>query len=129
VDTPPAQLDGLAVGYLLGLLVGEGHFGGDGRQPQITLRMHIRHEKLFRWLTATFPGGRLYGPYHHGGRHYYQWMARGDYLRQVLVPLIAANRDWLDDHVAGRFDAMCERYGISEAGPVRQATKDGERAP
>jgi hypothetical protein len=129
VDTPPAQLDGLAVGYLLGLLVGEGHFGGDGRQPQITLRMHIRHEKLFRWLTATFPGGRLYGPYHHGGRHYYQWMARGDYLRQVLVPLIAANRDWLDDHVAGRFDAMCERYGISEAGPVRQATKDGEPAP
>ena len=128
MDTPPAQLDGLAVGYLLGLLVGEGHFGGDGRQPQITLRMHVRHEKLFRWLTATFPGGRLYGPYHHGGRHYYQWMARGDYLRQVLVPLIAAHRGWLDDHVAGRFDAMCERYGISEGGPVRRATHGGEPA-
>ena len=50
-------------GFLFGLLVGEGHFGGDGRQPQVTLRMHIRHEGLFRWLEATFPGGRLYGPY------------------------------------------------------------------
>ena len=26
----------LSVGFLLGLLVGEGHFGGDGRQPQVT---------------------------------------------------------------------------------------------
>ena len=112
MDAPLAPVEGLAVGYLLGLLVGEGHFGGDGRQPQITLRMHVRHEKLFRWLTTTFPGGRLYGPYHHGGRNYYQWMARGDYLRRVLAPLIAAHREWLDDHAAGRFDAMCERYGI-----------------
>jgi hypothetical protein len=30
-----------------------------------------------------------------------------------MVPLIAAHRDLLDDHTAGRFDAMCERYGIS----------------
>jgi hypothetical protein len=55
-------------------------------------------------------------------------MARGDYLRQVLVPLIAAHRGWLDDHVAGRFDAMCERYGISEAGPERSSTPGGEPA-
>jgi hypothetical protein len=55
-------------------------------------------------------------------------MARGDYLRQVLVPLIAAHRGWLDDHVAGRFDAMCERYGISEAGPEPNSTPGGEPA-
>ncbi|MGD0370339.1 MAG: hypothetical protein ABSC16_01385 [Candidatus Dormibacteria bacterium] len=111
---PPS--DALSIGFLLGLLVGEGHFGGDGRQPQITLRMHVRHERLFRWLTSTVPGSRLYGPYHHGGRDYYQWMARGDCLRREMVPLIAAHRDLLDDHTAGRFDAMCERYGISAAG-------------
>jgi hypothetical protein len=128
VDTPAAHLDGLTVGYLLGLLVGEGHFGGDGRQPQITLRMHVRHEKLFRWLTATFPGGRLYGPYHHGGRHYYQWMARGDYLRQVMVPLIAAHREWLDDYAGGRFDTMCERYAISAPSPERRSEPGGQPA-
>lgn len=130
MDPPVTPVDGLAVGYLLGLLVGEGHFGGDGRQPQITLRMHVRHEKLFRWLTTTFPGGRLYGPYHHGGRDYYQWMARGEYLRRVLAPLIAAHRDWLDDHAAGRFDAMCERYGIPEerSAPGRMSERHPERS-
>jgi len=114
VSDPEAPLDPdpVAVGFLLGLLVGEGHFGGDGRQPQITLRMHLRHERLFRWLVSTVPGSRLYGPYHHGGRDYYQWMARGDCLRRQMVPLIAAHRDLLDDHTGGRFDAMCERYGI-----------------
>ena len=117
MDDLAAPPDDLAVGYLLGLLVGEGHFGGDGRQPQITLRMHVRHERLFRWLTATFPGGRLYGPYHHGGRHYYQWMARGDYLRRVMAPLIAGHREWLDDHAASRFDGMCARYGVLSPGP------------
>jgi len=99
-------------GLLFGLLVGEGHFGGDGRQPHVTLRMHVRHERLFRWLEATFPEGRLYGPYHHGGREYYQWMARGAFLKDRLVPFLAAYRGFMDDHVAGRFDAMCERYGL-----------------
>jgi hypothetical protein len=76
------------LGVLAGLMIGEGHFGGDGRQPQLTLRMHIRHEALFRWLERTFPGGKLYGPYHHDGRHYYQWMVRGAYLRDYLLPLL-----------------------------------------
>src|SRR5436190_1870102 len=118
---PPApprrrpRLDAVAAGYLLGLLAGEGHFGGDGRQPQVTLRMHVRHEKLFRWLQATFPESRLYGPYHHGGRDYYQWMARGAFLRETLVPLLAAHRGLLDDYVAGRFQRMCASYGIPDA--------------
>jgi len=100
------------LGFLLGLLVGEGHFGGDGRQPQITLRMHVKHEKLFRWLERVVPEGKLYGPYTHGGRTYFQWMVRGTSLRQRLVPLIASNIDLLDDHVAQRFSAMCEKYGM-----------------
>ena len=107
------MLNDFSTGFLLGVLVGEGHFGGDGRQPQVTLRMDIRHEKLFHWLQKTLPGGRLYGPYHHGERHYYQWMVRGRYLRDELVPLIVANLDYLDDHVRGRFLQMCERYRIS----------------
>ena len=50
--------------------------------------MHVRHEALFHWLERTFPGGKLYGPYHHGGRHYFQWMARGSYLRDHLLPVL-----------------------------------------
>jgi hypothetical protein len=57
------SLTALDRGILVGILVGEGSFGGDGRQPQITLRMHVRHEALFRWLEARFPRTRVYGPY------------------------------------------------------------------
>ena len=118
-------------GFLLGVLVGEGHFGGDGRQPHVTLRMHVRHERLFRWIEERFPGGRLYGPYHHGGRDYYQWMARGEYLRETLLPLLLARREWMDDSVRARFDEMCERYGVRTgpaAAPPRGTVTDPRSA-
>ena len=99
-------------GFLLGILVGEGHFGGDGLQPQITLRMHERHEDLFRWLAAKVPGSKLYGPYHHGGRDYFQWMARGQVLRDEMLPFLARHLDVVDSHVKERIQGMIERYGL-----------------
>jgi hypothetical protein len=90
--------------------------------------MHVRHEKLFRWLQRTFPEGRLYGPYHHGGRDYYQWMARGEFLRRVLVPLVSDHLPHLDDYAAERFRSMCERYRIERpAEPSRAAAKAAGR--
>ena len=109
---PGTDLSSFDRGVLLGVLIGEGHFGGDGKQPQVTLRMHVRHESLFRWLIDRIPNSRLYGPYHHGGRSYFQWMARGEYLRKHLAPLIAGRLEELDDHAAQRFAAMCVNYGI-----------------
>ena len=101
------------IGILLGVLVGEGHFGGDGRQPQVTLRMHTDHESLFLWIQERFPGGKLYGPYHHGGRSYYQWMARGGFLRDTLVPLLDRHlHPGLDAKTFGRYQDMKERYGL-----------------
>jgi hypothetical protein len=98
-------------GFLVGLLVGEGSFGGDGKQPQVTLRMHTRHQALFDWLMDRFPRTKLYGPYNHGGRSYYQWMARGRTLVEDLLPILEAEvRPELDGHAAERFDAMCARY-------------------
>jgi hypothetical protein len=104
----PTQFE---AGFLVGLLVGEGHFGGDGRQPQVTLRMHVRHESIFRWLERTFPGGHLYGPYNHGGRHYLQWMARGSFLRDELVPLLDRHLSAeLHGHSYDRFQLMKAHY-------------------
>lgn len=99
-------------GVILGLLMGEGHFGGDGKQPQITLRMHVRHERLMNWLRDRIARSRLYGPYHHGGRHYLQLMIRGEALRSELGPMLAALR-WkeIDDHSYARFEEMLARYG------------------
>lgn len=100
-------------GFLVGLLVGEGHFGGDGRQPHVTLRMHTDHERLFRWLEEKLPGSKLYGPYHHGGRSYFQWMARGPFLREQLVPLLDLRlSEELDGKATRRYAAMKERYRL-----------------
>jgi len=111
---PPAvPLSEFEQGLFVGILIGEGHFGGDGRQPQITVRMHIHHERLFRWLERTMPGGKLYGPYSHGGRNYFQWMARGEYLRQRLVPLLDQHlTPELDERSYGRYQAMKTRYRL-----------------
>jgi hypothetical protein len=114
--TTARQRDSLSqfgIGFLVGILVVEGHFGGDGRQPQVTLRMHTDHERLFRWLKDTFPKSKLYGPYHHGGRSYFQWMARGEFLRSELVPLLDRYlTPDLDEKASGRYLEMKQRYGI-----------------
>jgi hypothetical protein len=109
--TPGVTVSDFERGVFVGLLIGEGSFGGDGKQPQVTLRMHTRHEALFRWLVERFPDSRLYGPYHHGGRSYYQWMARGRTLVNDVLPLLEADlHPDLDAYAAERLDAMCSRY-------------------
>ena len=109
--------DRFALGVLLGVLIGEGHFGGDGKQPQVTLRMHVRHRRLFDWLLQRWPTGRLYGPYEHSGRNYYQLMFRGNALKRRLLPLLEA-LPWseIDDYSYERFVAMKARYGLHDAG-------------
>jgi hypothetical protein len=102
-------------GLILGLLIGEGHFGGDGKQPQITLKMHVRHEQLLTWVNNRVRWSRLYGPYHHDGRHYMQLMIRGPALRLELGPTLYA-LPWaeIDDYSYGRFLTMLERYNVLE---------------
>ncbi len=109
--SPGSDLTDFDRGVVAGILIGEGSFGGDGKQPQVTLRMHVRHEALFHWLVERFPSTRLYGPYHHGGRSYYQWMARGRALVHELLPLLEKHlKPELDAHASARFKTMCERY-------------------
>ena len=104
-------MDAYEEGVIVGLLIGEGHFGGDGRQPQVTLRMHVRHETLLRWLAERLPRSKLYGPYHHGDRHYFQWMARGEALVMDLLPLLERNiTPDLDGHAYSRLLDMTSRY-------------------
>jgi hypothetical protein len=105
-------MDEFDEGFLIGILVGEGHFGGDGLQPQVTVRMHVRHEKLFHWLLEKVRGSKLYGPYHHGGRNYFQWMVRGNALREVLLPILQRRLTAMDSHVRERVEKMIDNYGL-----------------
>ena len=111
-----AELDPYEEGFLLGILVGEGHFGGDGKQAQVTVRMHVRHEKLFRWLFEKIPGSKLYGPYHHGGRDYFQWMVRGQALRDRLLPILKRRLSHLDDYTRQRVEGMVLHYRLTGPG-------------
>jgi hypothetical protein len=113
-------------------MIGEASFGGDGRQPQITLRMHIRHEALFHWLVSRFPETRLYGPYHHGGRSYFQWMARGRALvRDVLPVLEDGLTPDLDGHAFERLARMRTRYAayIARERRLIDAAPDADAGP
>jgi hypothetical protein len=117
-----SELSEVDRGILAGILIGEGSFGGDGRQPQITLRMHVRHEALFRWLMERFPRTRLYGPYGHGGREYFQWMARGAALVEDVLPVLdGLLTDDIDAYAASRLIAMRERYSAFIAAAERRA--------
>lgn len=105
------DLTDLERGIVCGLLLSQGSFGGDGRQPQVTLRMHLRHETLLQWLVDRFPRTRLYGPYHHGDRSYYQWMARGRALVEDVLPVLeGVVTPALDVPAAGRIDDMTAKY-------------------
>lgn len=111
-------------GIVCGLLLSQGSFGGDGRQPQITLRMHIRHEVLLRWLVERFPRTRLYGPYHHGDRSYFQWMARGRALVEDVLPVLEELvTPALDEPAAERLADMTAKYG-NFIGRVRRSGRE-----
>jgi 16S rRNA (guanine527-N7)-methyltransferase len=110
-ESQGGEITDIERGLVTGLLIGEGHFGGDGKQPQITLKMHVRHEAIFHWLGELFPRARLYGPYHHGGRSYYQWMARGQVLAEDVLPVVeSVLSDRIDTHVGARIRDMRARY-------------------
>jgi hypothetical protein len=105
------DLTDLERGVVCGLLLSQGSFGGDGRQPQVTLRMHVRHEVLLRWLVERFPRTRLYGPYHHADRSYFQWMARGRPLVEDVLPVLEdVVTPALDEPAAARLAEMSRKY-------------------
>ena len=122
------QLSAFDKGFFLGLLVGEGHFGGDSVQPHINIKMHVRHEPLLRWINSIILGSKLYGPYHHAGRSYFQLMIRGKPLRNIVIPLLES-LEWrsIDPHTYARFSKMKERYGLSETNLLKDVVLPGER--
>ena len=80
------------IGYIMGLVVGEGSFSADRQQPYLQLKLNARDPFPLRFLSDRL-GGRVYGPYHHQGRNYFTWLLRGPELRAAL-PLF---RDYLPE--------------------------------
>jgi hypothetical protein len=58
-----------------------------------------------------FPRTKLYGPYAHADRTFFQWMARGQALVLDVLPVLdETGFAALDDHAAERLGRMRERY-------------------
>ena len=74
------------LGYAMGLVVGEGSFTGDRVQPSLEIRMHRRDLAPLENVQRIL-GGRIFGPYSHGGRNLYVYMLRGRDLKNAL-PLL-----------------------------------------
>ena len=80
--------------------------------------MHTRHEALFRRLVELVPGSRLYGPYHHSGRSYFQWLVRGPALRRLIPFLDQYLTPDLDAHAYDRYARMLATYAVTLRRPI-----------
>ena len=68
----------------MGLIVGEGSFSGDLRQPSLCVALHASDPLPLADLRSVF-GGVIYGPYVHDGRHRCNWLLRGWQLQEALA--------------------------------------------
>lgn len=120
-------LSDLDRGIALGLICKAGSFGGDGVKPALTIKLHVRHADLLAWMTRTFPGTRVYGPYESrdGTRHWLEWRARGRALKDGVLPALEGLAS-LDAHQGERMAVMCRNYGL--AVPDRELVEQAERA-
>ena len=104
-------------GAVLARFVDKASFGGDGKQAQVSLRMHHAEGDL-AWLLLRLPPGRLYGPYEYtykdgGVRRFYQLMYRGQNLRDDLLPFLESD-DWsqLAPEAYAKYQEMRRRYRL-----------------
>jgi hypothetical protein len=79
-------VDQFGLGYAMGLIVGEGSFTGDRRQPSLEVKLHRRDLEPLEHLQRML-GGRIFGPYARGARNLYAYMLRGRELREALPVL------------------------------------------
>jgi hypothetical protein len=78
------------LGYCIGLIVGEGGFSGDGKGRagfRLVVRMSADDPEPVHFLQGML-GGIVYGPYDHGGRHYYHWALTGRRLLPIASLLL-----------------------------------------
>lgn len=79
-------MDRFDLGYAMGLIVSEGSFTGDRQQPSLEVKAHRRDVEPLEHLRRVL-GGRIFGPYAHGGRNLYAYMLRGRELKEALPTL------------------------------------------
>jgi hypothetical protein len=119
------SLSELQLGFILGFFTGQGSFGGDGRTPHLTLRMHTIHGPLLIKLSGLFPGSQIYGPYFTSNREYFQWMLRGEELAKIVQTNLFEGLKNYDDLSYQRYRTMVDDYFVD--GKLKFRSKNRRR--
>ncbi len=95
-------------GVVVGLLIGEGPFGGDGKQPQMTLRMHVRHEAPLSLARGALPASPPLRPLRPRRPQLLPVDGARPALVEDVLPLLEPRRSRrLDAHAAAERCARC----------------------
>lgn len=96
------------IGYLMGLVVGEGSFTGDRKQYCLSIKLH---ESDLQPLLAVkrLLGGRIQGPYNHDSRRF--WIYRIG-SRQVRAHLRLFYERLPESRKRDQFLAWAEKWKI-----------------
>ncbi|HZT43047.1 MAG TPA: hypothetical protein VFA07_12840 [Chthonomonadaceae bacterium] len=94
------------IGYIMGLIVGEGSFTGDRVQPCLSVTLQLGDRMPLDTLQQHL-GGRVNGPYDKNGSLCYDWKLRGPELR-ASIPLF--NKYLPPSRKRRQFEAWCEKW-------------------
>ena len=115
------------IGYIMGLVVGEGSFTADRQQPYLQVKLNVRDPFPLRHLANEL-GGRVYGPYRHQTRHYYTWLLRGPALR-AAIPIFRAYlpESWKRQQFERWLATHAEFFSSERSDRLPELTNDAER--
>ena len=87
------ETDSFKIGYVMGLIVGEGAFSGDKKTPRLSIKQ--RDNLLPLQTCVELLGGRIHGPYRYKyqdgkERVYHMWCLDGQPLK-AAIPTLEAN--------------------------------------
>jgi hypothetical protein len=131
-----SEISPFDLGFAIGLIVAQGAFTADRKQPTLSVKLNARDPEPLARLEELL-GGRRYGPYSHGDREYYLWLLRGDDLRATIpilerhLPPCAKRRQfdhWLEQHQAyfsARQLYTTRRPRIGQAPTSERAPRNG----
>ena len=97
------------IGYLMGLVVGEGSFTGDRRQYCLSINLHESDIQPLIMVKRLL-GGRIHGPYEHAGRKFWSYRI-GDH--QVRAHLRLFYERLPESRKRDQFLAWAEKWGIA----------------
>lgn len=78
-----APMTDFEVGFVMGLIVGEGSFTGDGKTYAMEIKMHANDPEPIQYVQRVL-GGTIYGPYTRNKREFWHYLLRGFEMRKHI---------------------------------------------